>query len=281
MNAYASTNMPNTDIATRASVVTLKAFGMPTSHIAAQTNISTRTIDAIFQRAKAAGFKPDVRPLVLRDSYLQDLPRTGRPNKRQVIKEAVLSQVRRDRYGREKTCTDIAAALSDSSRSVSAMTVWRVLRSAGLRKVKPTRKPGLTEKMRKERLEWCLARKDWTLEDWKNVIWSDETSVVLLHRRGGYRIWRRADEKLQKSCIRERWKGSSEFMFWGCFSYDRKGPSHCWLPETATEKRASEKAIEALNTELEATCKAAWEIEMPIARLNLRQKTPGRKPRWR
>jgi hypothetical protein len=27
-----------------------------------------------------------------------------------------------------------------------------------------------------------------TFENWMNVIWSDETSVVLNHRRGGYRI---------------------------------------------------------------------------------------------
>jgi len=61
------------------------------------------------------------------------------------------------------------------------MTVWRILRKAGLRKTKPTRKPGLTIKMRKARLAFALRHKDWTLEDWKNVIWLDETSVVLLH----------------------------------------------------------------------------------------------------
>jgi len=88
---HAFTNMPNTDIATRASVVTLKAFGFSTSHIAAQTKISPRTIDAIFKRAKDAGFDPEARPLVIRDTYLQDLPRTGRPNKRQIFEEAVLA----------------------------------------------------------------------------------------------------------------------------------------------------------------------------------------------
>ena len=45
------------------------------------------------------------------------------------------------------------------------------------------------------------------------MIWSDETSVILLHRRGGYRIWRSKDEAFVRSCIRERWKGASEFMF--------------------------------------------------------------------
>ncbi|OJJ79518.1 uncharacterized protein ASPGLDRAFT_1040611 [Aspergillus glaucus CBS 516.65] len=41
---------------------------------------------------------------------------------------------------------------------------------------------------------FCLAHKDWTLEDWKNVIFTDETSVALSHRRGGIRIWRTKDE---------------------------------------------------------------------------------------
>ena len=27
-------------------------------------------------------------------------------------------------------------------------------------------------------------------------------------------------------------------MFWGCFSYDKKGPCHCWTPETNKEKEA-------------------------------------------
>jgi len=31
---------------------------------------------------------------------------------------------------------------------------------------------------------------DWSLEDWKKVVWSDETSVILGHRRGGVRVWR-------------------------------------------------------------------------------------------
>jgi hypothetical protein len=89
------------------------------------------------------------------------------------------------------------------------------------------------KRMRKERLDWCLAYQHWTLEDWKNVIWSDETSVILLYRRGAYCVWRTKEEAFVRSVIRERWKGSSEFMFWGCFLYDRKGPCYCWAPETA------------------------------------------------
>ncbi|KAI0569130.1 HTH-Tnp-Tc3-2 multi-domain protein, partial [Pyrenophora tritici-repentis] len=37
---------------------------------------------------------------------------------------------------------------------VSPTTVWRVLKAAGYKKTKPTRKPGLTKKMRQDRLTW-------------------------------------------------------------------------------------------------------------------------------
>ena len=92
-----------------------------------------------------------------------------------------------------------------------------------MRKTKPTRKPGLTAQMKKDRLEFCLRHEDWTLEDWKNVIWTDETSIILGYCLGGYHIWRTPEERFLKSTIRERWKGFSEFMFWGTFIYNKKG----------------------------------------------------------
>ena len=55
-------------------------------------------------------------------------------------------------------------------------------------KWKPNWKPGLTEAMREARYQFALRYKDWELEDWKNVIWTDETSMVLGHHRGGTRI---------------------------------------------------------------------------------------------
>jgi hypothetical protein len=153
-------------------------------------------------------------PLTLRDEWLQDAPRSGRPLKQTTTtRNEVITKVRNDRYDREKACADIAGELSLQGIDISSTTIWRILKTAGFQKTKPTRKPGLTKKMRAERLKWCLDHQHWTLEDWKNVIWSDETSIVLNHRRGGYRIWRKADEALLKSCIRERWKGYSEFMF--------------------------------------------------------------------
>lgn len=272
------------DISTRAVVVVLKSplGGKTTAQIQAITGLSKSSINDIYARAIQRGFDPNLTPLALKDKYLSDAPRSGRPTKQTTgVKEVLIQKVGRDRYGREKTAADLAGELSEElDVDISATTVWRCLKKLGYRKTKPTRKPGLTQKMRDDRLQWCKEHKDWTLEDWKRVIWSDETSVLLGHRRGGYRIWRKADESMVKSVIRPRWKGFSEFMFWGCFSYDKKGPCHIWRPETAAEKKAANQVLETLNADLEADARLRWELETGISRMGLRNK-PGAKPKWR
>ena len=110
-----------------------------------------------------------------------------------------------------------------------------------------------------------------------NVIQTDETSVVLLYRRGGYRVWRTKDEAFVRSYIRLRWKGNLEFMFQGSFSYERKGPYYCQTPETALERRNSELLIIEWNRELEPILREDWELQNGLRRLNLRQ-LPRSKP---
>jgi transposase len=193
---------PNHDAATRAQVVTLKAWGATNKQITSKTGIPDRTIRNIYARALERGFDPNNDLAIVKDVHIAEAPRPGRPSKHtEENKQEVINKIRRDRYSREKSCAEIAIEMGN----ISAKTVWRILCAAGFKKTKPTRKPGLTEEMKQARLAFALRHEHWTLEDWKNVIFSDETSVVLNHRRGGYRVWRKSEERLVKSCIRERW----------------------------------------------------------------------------
>ena len=275
--------MPNYSLATKALVVTLKSplGGKTTGEVSEKTGIPRQTVNRIYATAIKRGFDPNLLPFLLKDEWLNEAPRIGRPTKQtpETIQKT-LENVRTDRYGREKTCADLAGQLSNIGIQISATSIWRILRKAGMHKTKPTRKPGLTNEMKLARLRWCLDHQGWTLEDWKNVIWSDETSVVLGHRRGGYKIWRTKEERFLKSTIRPRWKGYSEFMFWGCFTYDKKGPCHCWLPETKAEKTKATKEIAAMNVALEPVMKEQWELETGLKRLGLRN-LPGVKPQWK
>jgi DNA-binding transcriptional regulator GbsR (MarR family) len=81
-----------------------------------------------------------------------------------------------DAATREATAQAFATELGVSKR-----TMQRALQKLRYRKVKPTFKPGLTAAMKKARLDFALDHRHWTLEDWKRVIWTDETSVILRH----------------------------------------------------------------------------------------------------
>jgi transposase len=268
--------MPYFDNATRAQALSMKVLGFPNAEIEAITGIQPATMYALLKKAKERGFDPEISKKIL-DEHVCDSKKSGRPTVQteDVIAE-VVAKVRTDRFGREKTCAQIALEVG----TISAMTAWRILKAAGFSKTKPTRKPGLDAKAKAARLRFCLRYRHWTLEDWKKVIWTDETAVVCGFRRGGYRVWRTSEERYNKSCIRPRWKGYTEFQFWGSFTWDRKGPCHIWNKETKAQRKLNDLKLKVINDELEPICRAEWELTEPMRRLGLRNK-PGKRPEWK
>ncbi len=157
----------------------LLSEGRPAEYVERKSGIKQQSQSYLLKQAIARGYRPEEDPRIL-ESYVVDGVRSGRPRDIGEDKEEeMLSAVRSDRSGREES-SEVLAYFANISQS----SIQRILRKYGLRKVKPTTKPGLTAAMRKARLEWALAHRHWTLEDWKNVIWTDETSVMLGHRRG-------------------------------------------------------------------------------------------------
>jgi len=261
-------------LAQRAQALTLSSLGYKPRDIASWLKMSERSVYSIIRKARERGFDPQVDARIL-NHFVEDGYRPGRPKEiKETVEKEVLDDVRRDRASREKSIEVLAY-----EHGISTSSIGLILHKNGLSNVKPTRKPGLNKLQCKARLAFCLAHQHWTIDDWKKVIWSDETSVVLC-RRGSQRIWRSADEAFEKSSVRNRWKGYSEFMFWGCFSYYEKGPCHIWKVETAKEKEAAQKEIDELNKMREPEMKLAWELESSLARLGLRNR-PGKKPQWR
>jgi len=49
--------------------------------------------------------------------------------------------------------------------------------------------------------EFARAHQNWTVEDWKNVAWSDESRFLLRHSDGWVRIWRKQNENMDPSCL--------------------------------------------------------------------------------
>lgn len=107
--------------------------------------------------------------------------------------------------------------------NVSRTTITRALQREGLKQKWALKKPRLTSQHKKNRLAWALAHKNWTLSDWRRVIWSDEASFCLSSSARN-RVWQRANERFHPDCITGTVKfgGGKKLMVWGCISYNNE-----------------------------------------------------------
>ena len=121
---------------------------------------------------------------------------------------------------------------------ISADSVRYTLRLRGYSRRIAARKPPLSEANRIARLEWAKEHIYWTEEQWQQIVWSDETWVTAgKHRR--VLVTRKVDEELLPDCVIERVQRKRGWMFWGCFHYNKKGPSLFWEKEWGTINKES------------------------------------------
>jgi hypothetical protein len=272
------------DDGTRIQALTLQEQGVPAWRIKNITGMDHTTLSRLRKKAISRGWEEGKdQPLLL--EHVSDAPKSGRPPLSQEICDEVLRVVTKNSTSRMYSCQKIADVVSENLGKediISGSTVYRVLKRNGYGNFKPTVKPGLTQKMKDDRLAWCLAHRN---VDWKLVVFTDETSVQLGGVRGRRRVWRKKDETFHAHVVRQRWKGFSEFMFWGSFSYYVKGECHIWKPETAEEKKASKIDLEKRNKAIEAENKKKWTEKIKKAAQDYLEEhgrnKGGPKPTWR
>ena len=86
-------------------------------------------------------------------------------------------------------------------------------------------KPFLTEKQRKARYQFAKEHLNWTVDQWKRVIWTDESSFQIGANVVKKKVWRRRFEKYKKSCIKASFKsGRTSVMVWGAICGGKKFP---------------------------------------------------------
>ena len=70
-----------------------------------------------------------------------------------------------------------------------------------------------------------MCYKDWTIEDWKRVIWSDESSIWIGVNPRRQWIIRAPGERFDKKFIKKTFKSQQvKIMVWACFTGERLGP---------------------------------------------------------
>jgi len=125
------------------------------------------------------------------------------------------------------TATETARnTMGTHQRPISDDTVRRRLAATNLRCRLPARGPVLTQRHRQSRLQWAFQRRNWRNQQWRNVVFSDESRYCISTEDGRTRVWRRRGERFNDDCMLEtdHWGGPSN-MVWGGIGLNSKlGP---------------------------------------------------------
>src|ERR1700733_7597398 len=85
---------------------------------------------------------------------------------------------------RAENAVQITKSFNIINQPLSPSTVCLHLKKAGMKAVVKTKHPLLSARHHKAHLDFAHAHKDWTLDDWKRVVWSDKTKINCLGSNG-------------------------------------------------------------------------------------------------
>ena len=149
-----------------------------------------------------------------------DLRHTGRPKKlsgREIrhLKRLVKGD---SRISWSKIASDLNTSLP---KPVTTRAVRRYLKELGFEYVVKVKKQWLSASHRQQRIVWCKQYLNWTPNDWRKVIFSDESIFYVLKRKNQCKIWRLEKKTLLPECLQQTntgdggkvgiWSGISSF----------------------------------------------------------------------
>lgn len=197
-----------------AQVVALMQAGVRQCVVARQLHLSRHAVRRVFQRFEETG------------GYVR---RHGSGRRRCTSERDdrfIVSASLRNRFN---NAVELQQRLQQARRtSVSASTVRRRLREQNIRPYRAATAPKLTAAHRRDRLQFARDHLNWTLQQWRTVLFSDETRVSLFCNDRRRRVYRRSGERFQQACIEETVSyGGGSCMFWGGISTDGRTELVC------------------------------------------------------
>lgn len=134
----------------------------------------------------------------------------------------MIIQVKRNRFVTAKEIKEsLPAELSLSLNTIRS----RIKESGEFNSYWASRKPFISKKNKIKRLAWAREHLDWTLDQWRRVMWTDESPYVLRFN-GKTKVWRMHNERYDPRCCKASVKHDAKIMVWGAFAAHGVGMLH-------------------------------------------------------
>ena len=102
-------------------------------------------------------------------------------------------------------------------KDVSTQTLQHRLKKQGFVCRVKKKKPFLDLKSKEARQKWAMAHVNWTVEDWKRVIFSDESKYMLFKSDGRQYAYFKPGQQYEAKNVKKQVKhGGGNVMVWGC-----------------------------------------------------------------
>lgn len=153
---------------------------------------------------------------------VDDLPRSGRPRVSSPLQDRGL--ITKSLRNRRLTAPELCGKWQKEGVVASLSTVKNRLRAAGLHGRVSRKIPLLTPTHKQKRLAWALKYRNWTVDDWAKVLFSDE-KIFRTFNQGRTFIRRKVKEELPDSYQRRCVAHGAKLMVWASISVNGPGPS--------------------------------------------------------
>lgn len=190
------------------AVVMLQA-GMAQNTVARHFGVHRNTIQSLWRHFQRSG-------------NTQDRPRSGRPcvTSRQQDNHIRLVHLRNHFQTASLTARSIPGL-----RPISPRTVRNRLREQNNRLKRPAVRPVLLQCHCIAKLAWCTRHLRFRIQDWANILFTDESRFHLDSSDGRCRVYRRVGERYQDACVVQcRQFGGGSVMVWGGISAHGRTP---------------------------------------------------------
>jgi len=111
-------------------------------------------------------------------------------------------------------------ATTQYDMQLSIRTIRNIMHRYGLRMRHATKRPRLTSEHKRNRLEFARAHQHWDGNDWKRVIFSDETVITSDQLDSRHLVWTRTHNQLHPQLIVPSVQGGgAKIMVWDAFQH--------------------------------------------------------------